>query len=72
MQVWEVSSKAVRATLQGFHVRGVSLLTFSSDGDLLLSVGQVGAHPSLAHTWSGPTYLTSVVYIERPKQMRLR
>lgn len=57
MQVWEVSSKAVRATLQGFHVRGVSLLTFSSDGDLLLSVGQV----PVPHTYGlDQPYLSSL------------
>eukprot|EP00741_Cyanophora_paradoxa_P015979 tig00000042_g15425.t1 len=51
IHVWDAKSMAVKATLKGFHKRGVCALAFSANGTRLVSVGLDDDHTVAVWDW---------------------
>jgi len=49
--VWDVNTKEVRAKFNDFHLRAIVYLEFSSDGTLLLTVGQDDDNSLAIYDW---------------------
>ena len=53
IEIWSTSpSIERRQTLQGFHKRAVTNLCFSTEGDLLASIGNDDAHSMAIYSWA--------------------
>jgi hypothetical protein len=53
--VWNISDRQARSKLQGFHSRGVVLLEFNNEGNLLASVGQDDENSIAIYEWATGT-----------------
>lgn len=58
--VWNIETKNVVSCLRGFHINAVSHLTFSPDGNKLLSFGKDQDHSCAIYDWANQRIIATI------------